>query len=77
MIEQKSPVVDVTALRDCFVRSVPFQRNSVPLGRDVLNALAEIFDLPLDCFGLDISIRIDEVLKISVHRYPEVRGGGQ
>ena len=74
MSEPREPrIIDVATLADCLGGIVPIVRGVPEVGHTALNKLAEIFDLPMDCYGLDISIRIDEPVKVSVHRYPTVK----
>lgn len=67
-------MVNVTTLADILQMvkegrgPIPLGRSGPPMGYELLNALAEVLDLPMDCYGVDIHIRIDDVLKIAVHR---------
>lgn len=61
-------LADILAARKAGCGPVPLTKHGPPMGYEILNALAEVFDLPMDCTGLDIHVRIDDVLRISVHR---------
>lgn len=68
--------VSIVTLREILKRpgQAPVSRRVPQMGHELLNALAEVFDLPLDCYGLDISVRVDGPVKIAIHRCPTIKG---
>lgn len=64
---ESQPVAEPVAVprRDGYIHHVIREK---VLSAGLLNQLAEILDLPEDCYGIDLNVMLDEVPSLTVYR---------